>query len=115
MVATCGRPVTKTAGDAGNASAVAQGMAAAYLHYVEQVWAGDPDAASFARWLSSWWTATLPPLPARGPDAISPHGAGGRGIRWYGTPVGILGYASGAHGGGYRVPLIVGTRLGVRR
>jgi hypothetical protein len=82
-----------------NASQVAQ----AYEKYVEGLWGGEPGAPAFCSWLTPYWRTTLPPVPASSPDATSPHAAGGRGIRWYNTPAGVVGYVAGMKSG-YQIP-----------
>ena len=61
-------------------------------------------ASAFATRLGAYWRPALPPMPAGRPDAISPHGGGGRSIHWYHTDDEILGYIPGA-AGGYQVPI----------
>jgi hypothetical protein len=78
-------------------------VAQAYERYVKDLWGGEPSAPAFCSWLTSYWRTTLPPIPASSPDATSPHAAGGRGIRWYDTPAGIVGYVDGTKSG-YQIP-----------
>ncbi|MGH6959686.1 MAG: hypothetical protein ACREE7_04310, partial [Dongiaceae bacterium] len=54
--------------------------------------------------LGAYWRPELPPAPEAAPDAVSPHGGGGRGIEWYQTDHDVLGYVPG-RGGGYQVPV----------
>jgi heme-degrading monooxygenase HmoA len=66
-------------------------------------WRGDDDARrDVASWLSSFWRDRLPP-PSTPPSAASLFGAGGRGIHWHRTPLGLLGAIAGGSGG-YLVP-----------
>jgi hypothetical protein len=67
-------PLRPSAGDA------ARALALAYLQWASACWRGDRLAAAFATRLGSYWCAGLPPMPTSSPDAISPHGGGGRGI-----------------------------------
>ena len=76
-------------------------LAQAYLDYESALWRGDGQAAKFAAWLSAYHCPEMPPRPTAQPDAISPHGAAGRGIAWYDTPIEIRGYGNGA---GFRIP-----------
>jgi hypothetical protein len=81
----------------------ARALAGAYLRYASALWEGEPGAAGFAARLAAWWSPDLPAAPAGPPDAVSPHGAGGQGIRWYEVAGEVRGYVSG-QAGGYRVP-----------
>ncbi|MFN8665318.1 MAG: hypothetical protein U0075_25785 [Thermomicrobiales bacterium] len=85
---------------AGSAAALAR----AYLDYVSGVWLGEADATSFGERLATCWGFDLPPEPARAADAFSPHGGGGRGIRWYECGHDVLGYIPDCTSG-YRIPL----------
>jgi hypothetical protein len=89
-----------------NAAQVAQ----AYEEYVKGLWGGKPAAPAFCGWLTPYWRATLPPIPAPVPNAVSPHAAGGRGIRWYDTADGVLGYVDGIKSG-YQIPLSVSVPM----
>jgi hypothetical protein len=79
-------------------------LALSYLRWASACWRGDSLAAVFATQLEACWSPALPPKPAGRPDAISPHGGGGRGIHWYHTDEEVLGYVLGA-AGGYQVPV----------
>ena len=79
-------------------------LALSYLRWASACWRGDSLAAVFATQLEACWSSALPPKPADRPDAISPHGGGGRGIHWYHTDKEVLGYVLGA-AGGYQVPV----------
>lgn len=78
-------------------------LAARYLGCVSALWRGDPDGHAFGVWLSPFWRTVLPAAPSRSPDAVSPHGAGGRGLFWFETPDAALGYVPGTRCG-YEVP-----------
>lgn len=54
----------------------------------------DEAVAAFASWLGSFWDDG-PPEPAGPPAAVSPHGAGGRGIRGHGADGAVVGYVPG--------------------
>jgi hypothetical protein len=83
--------------------AVARELAAGFLRYASSCWRGDRCAAAFPLRLSAYWRPAMPPAPAAAPTAVSPHGAAGRGIRWYETGQEVLGYVPGLPGG-YQVP-----------
>jgi hypothetical protein len=78
-------------------------LALSYLRWASACWRGDSLAAVFATQLEACWSSALPPKPAGPPDAISPHGGGGRGIHWYHTDEAVIGYVPGS-AGGYQVP-----------
>lgn len=88
----------------------ARRLAHAYLRFVSALWRGDPEAAAFEAWLDGWWCQALPTAPAGPPDARSPHGGGGRGIRWYEAAGEVRGYVPGT-AGGYRVPRAALVRI----
>jgi hypothetical protein len=81
----------------------AENLARVYDDRVAADWRGEPGAAAFGDWLARWWRAdaVAPPGP---PDAVSPHGGGGRGLVWFDTDGAVVGVVPGAPGG-YRVPL----------
>jgi hypothetical protein len=79
-------------------------LALSYLRWASACWRGDSLAAVFATQLEARWRPALPPKPVGRPDAISPHGGGGRGIHWYHTDKEVFGYVPGA-AGGYQVPV----------
>jgi hypothetical protein len=79
-------------------------LALSYLRWASACWRGDTLAPVFATQLSAYWRPALPPKPTSRPDAISPHGGGGRGIHWHHTDEEVLGYVPGA-AGGYQVPV----------
>lgn len=85
------------------AGGAARELAAGFLRYASSCWRGDRCAAVFPLRLSAYWRAALPPAPAAAPAAVSPHGAAGRGIRWYETGHDVVGYVPGLPGG-YQVP-----------
>jgi hypothetical protein len=78
-------------------------LATGFLRYASACWRGDRCAAVFPLRLSAYWHPALPPAPVAAPDAVSPHGAAGRGIRWYQAGQDVLGYVPGLEGG-YQVP-----------
>jgi hypothetical protein len=82
----------------------ARELARQYLRAVSDVWLGQDDPQRFENWLAGYWKPALPPRLPRIPDAISPHGGGGRGIDWYETGTTIVGYVRGVMGG-YSIPL----------
>ena len=84
-------------------------LALGYLRYASACWRGDNNAP-FARLMDACWRPELPPAPAAAPDAVSPHGGGGRGIAWYEACGEVRGYVPGKRGG-YRVPLRAIPRL----
>jgi hypothetical protein len=88
----------------------ASSLAVACLQWASACWRGERRATIFANQLSAYWCLQLPPQPVGIPDAISPHGGGGRGIHWYETGDEIRGYVPGV-GGGYRVPIQAVPRL----
>jgi hypothetical protein len=79
-------------------------LAEAYLEYASALWRGESGCQAFGAWLSRFRCGCLPAEPLRPPDAVSPHGGGGRGIRWHEAGTAILGYVPGT-GVGYRVPV----------
>ena len=81
----------------------AQALARDYLRYASALWSGDAGGRAFGSWLDQFRCDQMPPAPLGAPDAVSPHGGGGRGIRWYETPTADLGYVPGTDTG-YRVP-----------
>ncbi len=82
----------------------ARSLALIYLRAVSACWRGDPWGREEMCPLDRYWMPDLPPVPRALPDAESPHGAGGRGIRWYESGRDIFGYVPGVRGG-YRVPI----------
>jgi hypothetical protein len=78
-------------------------LAAGFLRYASACWRGDRCAAVFPLRLSAYWHPAMPPAPVAAPDAVSPHGAAGRGICWYQAGQDVLGYVPGLPGG-YQVP-----------
>ena len=66
-------------------------------------WRGQPGLQVLEWSLARFWSPELPPVPPTLLDAMSPHGAGGRGIRWYAAGKDVLGYVPGVRGG-YRIP-----------
>ena len=87
-----------------SAATAARELATGYLRYVSACWRGDTCAEAFPLRLSAYWRPELPPTPTAAPDAVSPHGAAGRGIQWYQTGQEVLGYVAELPGG-YQVPV----------
>jgi hypothetical protein len=88
----------------------ARDLALGYLRDVCACWRGDAGASVFTIRLGAYWCSDLPLAPDGPPDAMSPHGGGGRGIHWYQTGDDVLGYVPGGRGG-YRVPVRAIARL----
>ena len=104
MSAIAERPITITTASCRPATEKdACALALSYLRWASACWRGDTLAPVFATQLGAYWRPALPAMPAGQADAISPHGAGGRGIHWYNTDEEVLGYVPGA-AGGYQVP-----------
>jgi hypothetical protein len=82
----------------------ARALAEAYLRSISADWRGEPGWQAFERSLDRCWSLLLPPVPRAVPDAVSPHGAGGRGVHWYQTENEVVGYVPGSNRG-YRVPI----------
>jgi hypothetical protein len=78
-------------------------IARSYDRYLAALWRGE-NVGSFGAWLSAHWSPVEGPEPVGPPAAFSPHGGGGRGIRWYQTPTSVVGYVSGFPHGCYRIP-----------
>lgn len=85
-------------------------LALTYLQNASACWRGEMLAPAFASRLGAYWRPDMPPEPATAPDAVSPHGGGGRGICWRQVGDDILGYVPGARGG-YQVPVGAVPRL----
>lgn len=82
----------------------ARDIALFYTQSVSAYWRGDNAFLSeLDGWLSRFWT-DCPVKPATNPAAVCPHGAAGRGIHWYDTRSGVLGYVPGEQGC-YHIPL----------
>lgn len=90
--------------------ATAVDLAETYQRYVSASWRGDAVAAVFGTRLSGYWQQALPPRPAAAPDAVSVHGAGGRGIAWYQRQGQVFGYLPEA-AGGLAIPIADVPRL----
>jgi len=69
-----------------------------YFTYSSLRWRGDPAGESLEQWLRLHWVDVSPCEPDADPEAISPHGAGGRGIRWYACASSIIGVVPGKSG-----------------
>jgi hypothetical protein len=78
-------------------------LARAYDDRVAAAWRGEPGGPAFGDRLAGWWRLALMPPPGP-PAAVSPHGGGGRGLRWYDTRSSIVGVVPGMVGGD-RVPV----------
>ena len=106
MIASMGQhrivfpPTPRTEATAADARALAEG----YSCYASGCWRGDQRAPAFGKRLSAYWKPELPPMPAAGPDAFSPHGGGGRGIYWFHQAGEVLGHVPG-EAGGFEVPV----------
>jgi hypothetical protein len=100
-------PTSEMAPQTGDA---ARDLALGFLRYASACWRGETAAAAFTAVLASYWRHSMPPAPASPPDAVSPHGGGGRGICWYQRADVVLGYVPGARGG-YVVPAAAVARL----
>ena len=90
------RPPTK--------GAAACALANGYMTSMSAYWRGEPHPLEFGQWLSRYWDSTLYPGVFGPADATSPHGGGGRGIRWYETSGAVVGLIPGRRGG-YSIPL----------
>lgn len=85
-------------------------LAMGLLRNASARWRGDSGAAVLPLRLSAYWQPELRPAPLAEPDAFSPHGAAGRGIRWYQMGQEVLGYIPGVRGG-FRIPVHAVPRL----
>ena len=112
MIATAERPraTIQLEDQCSPAGAEARALALAYLQYASACWRGDPHAAVFASRLGAYWRPDMPPAPAAAPDAISPHGGGGRGVCWRYAGEDVLGHIPGARGG-FQIPVATIPRL----
>jgi hypothetical protein len=81
----------------------ARAVALAYLQYASACWRGDSHAPVFETRLGAFWRPDLTPAPTTAPDAVSPHGGGGHGVRWHEIGGDVLGHVPGARGG-YQIP-----------
>ena len=79
----------------------AASLAHVYAAAISAYWRGGDDGQFFA-WLAGCRRAGVAP-PDRSPTAVSPHGAGGRGITWFDVPGAVVGVVPGVSWG-YRVP-----------
>lgn len=78
-------------------------LARAYDAQIAACWRGDGDGCHFLAWLAFYRHPGLF-TPVGPPDAVSVHGAGGRGIMWYEGAEAIIGIVPGQPWG-YRVPI----------
>lgn len=69
-----------------------------YASYTSALWRGDPASLSLEQWFNRHWSEHAPSLSLSDPAAVSPHGAGGRGIHWYESTTVILGLVPGKTG-----------------
>ena len=105
------RPITITSAPCRPATEKdACALALSYLRWASACWRGDRLAPVFATQLGAYWDPELPPMPMGRPDAVSPHGGGGRSIHWYHRDEEVLGYVPGV-AGGYQVPVAAIPRL----
>lgn len=81
----------------------ARDLALGYQRFVSGCWRGDDPDQGFGERLTAYWRTSMPAEPREAPDAISPHGGGGKGIRWFLWADEVLGFVPGARGG-YRIP-----------
>lgn len=73
----------------------ARDIARFYTQSVCAYWRGDNEfLGELDGWLARFWT-DCPVKPVTNPAAVCPHGAAGRGIHWYDTRSGVLGYVPG--------------------
>ena len=112
MIAVAERPTAIVHGEDLDppAGAPARALALAYLRYASACWRGDSLTPVFASRLGAYWRPEMPPVPAAAPDAVSPHGGGGRGICWRQAGGEVLGHVPGARSG-YRIPVGAVPRL----
>ena len=82
----------------------AREVADSYLQSISAYWRGEPGLAEVEYWLTSFGENQVRFDGGKTADAVSPHGAGGRGIRWYETPSAVFGLIPGSPRG-YRIPI----------
>src|SRR5215204_4911560 len=84
MVATAERPtsIVQCEDLRPPSGTAAHALARAYLQYASACWRGESLTSVFASRLGAFWRPELPSAPVAAPDAVSPHGGGGRGIGW---------------------------------
>lgn len=82
----------------------AHDLSLAYVQAVSAYWRGDDTdfLPTFDAWLARFWVDS-PTEPATDPQAHCPHGAAGRGIRWYERGSLLHGFVPGKRGC-FRVP-----------
>jgi hypothetical protein len=66
--------------------------------YTSASWRGDPAGQLLENWMRLHWVEETSKRPDSDPTAISPHGAGGRGIFWYEGSSTIYGFVPGTSG-----------------
>jgi hypothetical protein len=69
-----------------------------YATYTSASWRGDPHGQVLETWLRVHWVEGRSERPDTDPAAVSPHGAGGRGIFWYEGSAAIFGFVPGKAG-----------------
>lgn len=110
MIVTAPLPAIEKALPPVATASAASELATGFLRYASACWRGDRSATVFPLRLNAYWRPALPLAPVAVPDAVSPHGAAGRGIRWYQTGQDVLGYIPGQDGG-FRVPVAAVSHL----
>lgn len=69
-----------------------------YATYTSASWRGDPAGQLLETWMRLHWVEETSKRPDSDPAAVSPHGAGGRGIFWYEGSTTIFGFVPGTSG-----------------
>jgi hypothetical protein len=76
----------------------AHSLALAHTQAVCGYWRGDDEFLPILdAWLTQFWRDGAP-QPATAPDAVYPHGAGGRGIHWHESGPAVIGHVPGKQG-----------------
>lgn len=76
----------------------AEDLKRVYAAYTSARWRGEPAEAILEHWFGVHWVETSPCEPETDAAAVSPHGAGGRGIYWHECGSAVLGFAPGRSG-----------------
>lgn len=77
----------------------AHDLSLAYCQTVSAYWRGDNEfLPQLEAWLARFWVGDGPREPVSDSLALCPHGAKGRGIRWYDGGSHVLGYVPGKRG-----------------
>ncbi len=76
----------------------AEDLERVYARYTSSCWRGDPAGETLEHWFRVHWVEASPHQPDTDPAAVSPHGAGGRGILWYEGSSASLGFIPGRSG-----------------